>query len=691
MQKSNLAKFHLLALAFASCGVGNADQGIGDSGYQLNAVPFHAVTLNDLFWSPRLVSEREVLIPHALDQTQVGLADLQAAADFLAGKSHGRDRGERYRTSDLYKVLEAIAYLLHQERDPALERRVDEIAGVIAAAQESDGYLYPAHTMKLGHTAREVMGDKPYSFVVHSHELYNMGHLYEAAVAYYQATSKDNLLKISEKHAQHVNRVFFEGDPKYNDGKPVMQADGHEEIELALVKLFRVTGKQQYLDMARKFLEIRGVTYRPDGEGVMAPQYAQQHLPVGEQREPAGHAVRAMYLYSAMADVSALSGDQDYSEALKSIWQNMVDTRMHITGGLGAVRGIEGFGPPYELPNRDTYDETCAGVGNVLFNYRMFLLTKDAKYLDVGEVALFNNVLAGTNFAGNRFFYVNPLDSDGQTPFNHGTAGRAPWFGTACCPTNIARLLPQVQGMAYAHAENDLYVTYFMSSSATVKLDGGEVNISQETSYPNGGTVKLNIAVDNPLRFRLLVRVPTWTTERFLPGKLYPYADKSSQAIELRVNGSVVPATIEQGFAVVEREWHNGDTVELRLPMSVRMVKCDPAVLANRERVAFTRGPLVLCAEGMDNDGLTQRIFVETDPTESETQIAGQAIGANRFINVRFPAAAVDETNQVQLSLIPYYAWNNRGVSSMTVWFPTNRELATADFLEVSKSVPQAQ
>ena len=365
------------------------------------------------------------------------------------------------------------------------------------------------------------MGDKPYSYVLHSHELYNMGHMYEAAIAYYRSTGKDTWLKIAEKNAQHINKVFFVGDPNYNDGIPVNQAPGHQELELALVKLYHTTSKELYLDMAKKFLDVRGKTFIPEGKGVMAPTYAQQHLPVSEQTTAVGHAVRAAYMYAAMADVGALTNNNEYDNALNSLWQNIVDTRMHITGGLGAIHGIEGFGAEYQLPNKEAYNETCAAVGNVLLNHRLFLEHRDAKYMDVAEVALFNNSLAGMNLNGNRFFYVNPLESDGITPFNQGKAGRAPWFGTACCPSNLARLLPQVSGMMYAHTDNEIYVTLFASNHTEIVLRNGKVNLHQTSNYPFEGNVTLELNPEKNQEFTLKLRIPTWAQDKFVPGSLY--------------------------------------------------------------------------------------------------------------------------------------------------------------------------
>lgn len=665
--------------------------------YPLKPVPFNKVKITSDFWRPRLETQRKTLVPFAFEKTQPGVEHLQAARDFLAGKKVEGHRPHRFIDSDLYKVMEGAAYLLQLRADPELEATLDEIAEVIEGAQHENGYLYPSHTTGVG-SKKSMMGDKPYEFIVHSHELYNVGHLYEAAIAYYQATGKDKLLKVAEKNAQHINKVIFEGDPKYNGGKPIRQAPGHQEMELALVKLYRVTGKQLYLDMARKLLEIRGVTYVPDGEGVMSPTYAQQHAPVVDQNEAVGHAVRATYLYSAMADVGTLTGDARYGKALDKIWGNITDTRMHITGGLGAVHGIEGFGPQYELPNGHAFNETCAAVGNVLFNYRMFLLHKDAKYLDVAEVALLNNVLAAVNLEGNKFFYVNPLDADGKYPFNHGTAGRAPWFGTACCPSNMARLLPQVPGMTYAHDDNDLYITFYAESETSIDIGGTSVAIQQKTAYPNDGEISIAVNPKQASTFRMLLRIPTWAQDRFIPGELYRYVDSSSEEVVLMVNGKRIKGRIEHGFVAIDREWQAGDRVELHLPMPLRLNECHPAVAANKGRLAFTRGPFVMCAEGVDNGGASQRLFFEKMPDTTASRLKTTQIETGSFIQTDVAAQAVTKSGKIEaakLALTPYYAWNNRGPGSMTVWFPTRSEMAVYDphalpkesvFMEISAS-----
>lgn len=649
--------------------------------YPLKPVSFSDVELTSSFWRPRLETQRKTLVPFAFERTQSGVEHLRAARDYLAGKPVEDHRPHRFIDSDLYKVMEGAAYLLQLRRDPDLENQLDELADLVALAQHKDGYLYPSHTTGVG-TEKDMMGDKPYAFIVHSHELYNVGHLYEAAVAYYQATGKDKLLKVAEKSANHINRVIFEGDPNYNDGKPILQATGHQELELALVKLYRVTGNQLYLDMARKFLEIRGVTYVPDGEGVMSPTYAQQHAPVIEQEKAVGHAVRATYQYSAMADIGTLTGETAYGNALDKIWKNITDTRMHLTGGLGAVHGIEGFGPEYELPNADAFNETCAAVGNVLLNYRMFLLHKDAKYLDVAEVALLNNVLAAVNFEGNRFFYVNPLEADGKYPFNHGTAGRAPWFGTACCPSNMARLLPQVPGMMYAHDEDDLYLTFYANSSTEVELGGTMVGIQQKTDYPSNGKIDLTVHPAQPKHFRLWLRIPTWTRQQFVPGSLYRYIDASKEFVQVTVNGEEVSLKLDKGFIAIDREWHVGDQIAINLPMPIRVTECHPLVEANKNRIAFTRGPFVMCAEGIDNGGPTQRFFVNQLPRLSKSITTPTELDHGFFFQTEVPVQALTsdgETVNHMLKLTPYYAWNNRGISSMTVWFPRDKELSVFD------------
>ena len=581
--------------------------------------------------------------------------------------------------------MEGAAYLLKIEKDAELEKQMDEIIDIIADAQCPDGYLYELFTVspsmrKLGWGA----GDKPYSFVIHSHELYNMGHMYEGAVAYYRATGKRKWLDVAEKSAQHINRVFFEGDPDYNNGNPVNQAPGHEEIELALVKLYQVTENPLYLEMAKKFIDIRGVTYKPDGSGIMSGNYSQQHLPVREQRSAEGHSVRAMYLYSGMADIVTTKRDTTLIPALESIWHDIVDKKMHINGGLGAIPGIEGFGPEYVLPNKNTYDETCAAVGNVFFNYRMFLASGDAKYVDVAEVALYNNVLAGVNIQGNRFFYVNVLEADGKKAFNHGRAGRSPWFGTACCPSNMARLIPQVPGMIYSHADNDIYCALYASSSAEVPLKTGRIKLKQQTDYPFDGTIEMEIEPENDgTEFTLWLRIPTWSTDRFVPGELYSYADNTSTGASLYINGKQAKTKSIDGYVPVKRKWNKGDKVVLQLPMPIRYSSADERVEADRDRICITRGPLVYCAEQPDNEHPASNYIISQIGKEGRIEAFADGI-LKGIPRISLNASAIEGETELPatLTLIPYYAWNNRGDNvTMNVWFARHAETAAKEMI----------
>ena len=673
----------LIIFAFVMCGLVAAEE---KHDYPLAPMSFEKVTLQDNFWLPRLQLQAESTVPHALVQTEPAVENLRRCGNFLHGRGGELPFPHRFVSSDLYKVMEGAAYLLMIRPDPGLEKQLDDIIDVIAEAQQDDGYLYVSHIC--GVARGEQMGETPYSWVVHSHELYNLGHMYEGAIAYYQATGKDKWLNVAEKSARHFNKVFFEGDPNYNDGQPIMQAPGHQELELALCKLYRVTGKRLYLDMAKQFLDVRGVTYCPEGEGTMSPSYAQQHKPVVEQTKAVGHAVRAGYLYAGLADVSALTGDMSYARAADKIWHDIIDTKMHIIGGLGATHGIEGFGPAYDLPNRQTYNETCAAVANVLFNFRMYLLHQDAKYFDVAEIALLNNSLAGMGMAGDSFFYVNVLETDGVPTFNHGSKGRAEWFGCACCPSNLARLIPQVSGYMYSHTDDAICLGLYGSSRTEIPLAGGEVLIEQESDYPFDGHVCLQLHPSTDLRFALKLRIPTWARKQFVPGALYQYIDSLRPEWTVRVNGEAVSASLNKGFATIERTWSEGDVVDLNLPMPVRYSKAIDQVEANRDRIAITRGPLVYCAEQADNPAasrtderadIVQRFFIPepADPAEIETDVVDEGL-LKDVVRVSVPAMEVtdDSVTPSTLKLIPYYAWNNRGEESMIVWLPRKESMA---------------
>ena len=673
-----LMLFVLAAVALTAC----QTERIERERETLTPMSFEKVTLEDDFWLPRLKIQKETLVPFSLEKTAYAVENLRRTGQYLRGEKIEKGfEGPYYVASDLFKVMEGAAYLLTLEKDAELEAQMDEIIDIIASAQDKDGYLYEVHILpeqKENNHRKGGSGPTRYSFVDHSHELYNMGHMYEGAIAYYKATGKRKWLDVAEKNAQHINKVFFEGDPNYNGGKPVMQAPGHEEIELALVKMYYATGNELYAEMAKKFIDIRGQERR---KGV---SYSQQHIPVREQMEAVGHSVRATYLYSGMADVVAMTGDTTLMPALNSIWHDIVDRKMHINGGLGAVPGIEGFGPAYDLPNLNTYDETCAAVGNVFFNYRMFLMSGEAKYVDVAEVALYNNVLAGVNLEGNKFFYVNVLEADGKRPFNHGTAGRAPWFGTACCPSNMARLIPQISGMTYSYTNDDIYTVFYAGNSTTVPLEGGNVALKQQTGYPFDGKISIEVSPEQAgQEFTMWLRIPTWCGEQFVPGELYSYADGVESKVVAKVNGKRVRTEVVDGYMPVKRTWAAGDKVELELPMPVRYSVADERVEADVNRVCVTRGPLVYCAEQPDNEHGASFYIVNDLKQQGEISTFTEGV-MNGITNITLQASAMlddgaEEMNTVDatLKLIPYYTWNNRGNNvTMNVWFA--RDVKTA-------------
>jgi DUF1680 family protein len=634
-------------------------------------VSFDQVKMDDTIWAPRIATLAKVTLPHAFKQTEVGQERLRMCAEYLENGGGPKPMTHLFNTSDVYKVMEGAAMMIQAEPNPAIEAQMDRIIDVIARAQKEDGYLYVSHIC--GNPNTGTMGRRPYSHVILSHELYNMGHLYEAAVAYARATGKEKLLAVAEKNASHVNKVFFLGDPNYNDGKPVNLPPGHQEIEIGLVKLYNYTGNKLYLDIAKRFLDIRGLT--SDHIDWRTPDYSQQHAPVAQQREAVGHAVRATYMYTAMAEVDSLLGAEDYTKALDSIWHDIVDTKMHITGGLGAVHGIEGFGPSYKLPNKDAYLETCAAIGNVFFNMRMFLKYHDAKYIDVAEIALLNNCLSGIGLDGKSFFYPNPLEADkDHTP-------RSGWFGCACCPPNVARLILQVSGYMYATDGTELYCNLYGGSTTAIKLNGKKVELRQITDYPYSGDINFELTPERKTKFKLHLRIPTWATGQLVPGELYSYS-QSSRGWSLKVNGKKITPVVEKGFAVIDRTWKKGDKITLKLPMPVKMNTCINEVQANRGRVSFSRGPLVYCAEGIDNGGAVQRFYLDPDAAMAGAKVS--RIDSGKLTGLRQITVPIKEINQKKdtnpkLKMIPYFAWSNRDRSSMITWIGTSKDLARPD------------
>ena len=630
--------------------------------YPVKPVPFTSVQLTDGFWAPRIEINRSVSIPFAFKKCEeTGRIDnfIRAAA---ALKGELKDRKlppYPFDDTDLYKVIEGAAYTLSVHPDPKLEAYIDGLIEKIAAAQEKDGYLYPARTID---------PQKPHAWAgptrwelekVDSHELYNIGHLSEAAVAYYQATGKRTLLDIALRFADLLDRTFGPGKQSI--------WPGHQITEMALSRLYRNTGDERYLKLAKFLLDARG----PDGAKGSGRTYNQSHLKVIDQTEAVGHAVRATYMYSGMADVAALTGDASYIGAIDKIWDNVTSAKLYITGGIGASGSGEAFGKNYELPNMTAYNETCAAIGNDYWNHRLFLLHADARYIDVMERTLYNGLISGVSLDGKLFFYPNPLESNGQHQ-------RSPWFGVACCPGNITRFIASVPGYVYAQQGNDLYVNLFAAGSADIKLDSGRrLKVIQETRYPWDGAVKLTVTPDRAGAFTINLRIPGWARNEAAPGDLYRFVDKNDDAPTLKINGRVVSLTLEKGFARLERTWRRGDVIELALPMPIRRVVASDRVEADRGRVALQRGPIVYCAEWPDNQQGHVRNLMLSDDSKLTTEFQGGLLGGVTVIKGKAVAFAYDDKDKVTKSeqgftAIPYYAWANRGPGEMLVWIPNN-------------------
>lgn len=626
--------------------------------YRYSAVPFTAVTVTDDFWSPRLETNRRVTIPY--DFAKCEETGRIANFDKAAGNLEGDHEGLFFNDSDVYKIIEGAAYSLSLHPDPALDAYLDNLIARIAAAQEPDGYLYTARTIaertgRLDRLRAEREGLTRWSNLRVSHELYNVGHLYEAAVAHYRATSKRTLLDIALRSANLLDQVF--GPGKRHD------VPGHQEVEIGLVKLYGVTGDRRYLDLAKFFLDERGHAH---GRMLYAnydnPGYMQDHLPVVEQREAVGHAVRAVYMYAGMADVATLTGAADYITALDALWGNVVGRKLYLTGAIGARHRGEAFGDDYELPCATAYAETCAAIGNALWNQRMFQLHGDAAYLDTLERTIYNGLLSGISLSGDLFFYVNPLEFDGVTPFYReyrDTIGRQPWFDCSCCPSNLVRFLPSLPGYIYAHQGDDLYVNLFISSQAVVPLTSGAITVRQHSAYPWDGNIRVDLDISAPRRFTVRLRIPGWARNEPVPSDLYHYCDKPAPDPTLAINGIQTPYTLERGFAVITRTWQPGDRITLHLPMPVRRVVAHHAVTDTRGRVAVERGPLVYCAEGIDNTVLIANIVL-LDDTELRPFHQPAALGGMTVLR--------GEQGDTTLTLIPYCLWAHRGTHPMTVW-----------------------
>lgn len=609
--------------------------------YPVQPVPFTQVSIQDAFWLPRIQTSVNVTIPYDFKKCEeTGRIDNFSKA---GGLMEGQHEGIFFNDSDVFKVVEGAAYALQIAPNPELEAYVDDLIDKFAAAQEDDGYLYTARTIDPAN-APERCGSERWSNLIVNHELYNVGHMYEAAVAYYQATGKRKFLDVAIKNADLIDAVF--GEDKLRD------VPGHQEIEIGLVRLYRVTGDEKYLKLAKFFLDERG---QANGREIYGP-YCQDHLPVTQQTEAVGHAVRAAYMYSGMADVAALTQDEDYIAAIKTIWDNVVNKKLALTGGIGARHEGEAFGDDYELPNLTSYNETCASQANILWNHRLFLLTGDAKYIDILERSLYNGFLSGVGLDGESFFYVNPLSCDGHYQFNRDNAmTRQPWFKTSCCPTNVVRLLPSLSGYIYAVRNDDLYVNLYIANQGKMTVGNTEVELEQVTNYPWDGAVRLSASVAAAATFTLKLRIPSWARNQPLPGSLYRYVDTLDEQVTITIDGVATPIDIQDGYVSITREWNNTSQIEIIMPMPVRRVVADNRVDELTDKVALERGPIVYAIEAADNpDGVLEQSL--TDDNQFSTEHRAELLQGITVIN--------GDT----FTAIPYYAWGHREIGEMTVW-----------------------
>lgn len=625
--------------------------------YKIQGVPFNEVKINDQFWLPKIETNRTVTIPASFAKCE----EMGRMDNFLiaGGKMKGRIKGEMpFDDTDVYKIIEGASYSLSTHPDPKLDAYVDSVIGIIKIGQEADGYLTTYKTADTTYSpAKWCAPAGRWRNEQCSHELYNSGHMFEAAAAHYRATGKTNFLNIATKNADLLLKVFGEGK---NPGVP-----GHQIVETGLIKLYQVTGKEEYLKLAKKFLDFRGDSTK---RKIWGP-YNQDHKPVTQQDEAVGHAVRAEYMYAGMTDIAALFKDESYKNAVDKIWDNMVSKKLYITGGVGALHEGEAFGKNYELPNLTAYNETCAAIANVYWNYRMFLLHGDSKYIDVLERSLYNGVISGIGLDGKTFFYPNPLECDMHYKFNSGeTLDRQPWFDCSCCPTNMCRFLASVPGYIYAHGNNSLYVNLFAQSSTTIQLNKKlPVTISQETQYPWDGQVKISVSPEKASQFALCLRIPGWAENQVVPSDLYSFVSPEKDTVSVMVNGKAFAYKSEKGYAVIDREWKSGDVVNFSLPMSIRRVEANTKVADDIGKVAIERGPIVYCLEGVDNGPQLMKLSL---PDSSKLTGTFNSRELSGIVTISGEAMVVgDKKVQTQkFTAIPYFVWNNRGADEMKVW-----------------------
>jgi len=639
--------------------------------YPIHAVPFTQVALTDNFWLPRIKINADVTIPASFQRCE----STGRVKNFVMAAEH---KGKfctiyPFDDTDIYKTIEGASYSLSLFPNAALKVYIDSLITIIGKAQEPDGYLYTARTINPNDVGPWVGKQRWEKERELSHELYNAGHLYEAAAAHYLATGEKNLLNIALKNADLVCSVFGTAP----DEKKV--APGHEVVEMGLVKLYRITGNTKYLSTAKFFIEQRGHYNGYDSTSKdewKNGKYWQDDKPVVDQTEAEGHAVRAGYLYSAMADVAALTGDTALLNAIDRIWENEVSKKIYVQGGVGAVGDGERFGENYELPNATAYNETCAAIANVFFNYRMFLLHGDSKYIDVLEKTLYNGLISGVGMDGKSFFYTNAMQIKNSFQHPDMEATRSGWFPCSCCPTNVVRLIPSVPGYVYAQKDNDVYVNLFINGNTTLNVNNKQVQIVQQNNYPWDGDLKFNITPKAATTFNLLVRIPGWARNEANPSDLYQFANASDKKVEIKINGQPAEYTMQNGYAVLNKTWKKGDVVEVNLPMEVRRVVANENVKDDIGKVALQRGPVIYCAEWVDNNGKAANIIIPNNAMFT-TEFKSDLLNGVEVIKSNVPAVIVSNdgshisTVNQSFTAIPYYAWAHRGKGEMMIWFPT--------------------
>lgn len=620
----------------------------------LEPVNFSQVLITDAFWRPKIEKVATKTLDACIYQTETATPRIRNFQK-VALKTGEKHEGIFYDDSDVFKALEAMAYSLKTRPNPALEKKCDEWIDLIAASQQADGYLNTYYTLR---------GLENRYTDMSMHEDYNAGHMIEAAVAYYNITGKRKFLDVCIKWVDHFFSIF--GPEKKH------WVTGHQELELALVKLYTVTQNKQYLEYADWLLSERGkklaVGYTWTDWKDTA--YAQDILPVKEQKQITGHAVRAMYMYTGAADVAIHTGDRAYMDAMRAVWEDVVYRNMYITGGIGSAGSNEGFSQDYDLPNERAYCETCASVGMVFWNQRMNALSAHAEYIDVLERSLYNGALDGLSLSGDRFFYGNPLASKGQHY-------RREWFGTACCPANIARLVASLGNYIYAKSNDAIFVNLFVGSETTIKLQGQDIAIKTQTQYPWEGKINIQLDPVKKTKFALHIRIPGWSMQSPAPGDLYKFGSTTATPglPEMKVNGEKVAYLYENGYAKLTREWKMGDKVEFTLPMEVKTVKAREELAFDNHRIAIQRGPLVYCVEGADNQGMAWNIVLPENTVFNvqDYQILDEPVKA---IVAEVPVVKIGPdafsllTEKQKIIAIPYYTWANRGKNPMQVWLP---------------------